>query len=77
MLLDLVNNNYSQGSLLSEAKTEDCSSNIMSLIDNVNAKMGRNTLFFAAQGIQRTWQTRAAFKSQNFTSDWNELIQAK
>jgi DNA polymerase V len=77
MLLDLVDEDYNQGSLLSEAKLEVKSSQVMSLLDNVNAKMGRNTLFFAAQGAERTWQTRAAFKSNNYTGDWNQLIEIK
>jgi DNA polymerase V len=77
MLLDLVDEDYNQGSLLSEAKLEVKSSQVMTLLDDVNAKMGRNTLFFSAQGAERTWQTKAAFKSNNYTGDWNQLIEIK
>ena len=29
------------------------------------------------QGIHRTWQSRTARRSKNFTGDWNQLIEAK
>jgi len=77
MLLDLVDENYDQASMLSNAELEIKSSKVMSLIDTVNTRMGRNTVYFAAQGILRTWQPRAAMKSKNYIGDWNQLMEVK
>jgi DNA polymerase V len=68
---------YNQTSMLSNAELEINSSKVMSLIDTVNTRMGRNTVYFAAQGIQRTWQSRAAMKSKNYIGDWSQLMEVK
>ncbi|MEO1392394.1 MAG: DUF4113 domain-containing protein [Cyanobacteria bacterium J06634_5] len=37
----------------------------------------RNTVFFAAQGIQRTWQMQAKWRSPRYTTSWKELPVAR
>jgi DNA polymerase V len=46
----------------------------MKTVDSINNKMGRDSIFFASQGIKREWQMKAASRSANFTCDWNQLI---
>lgn len=46
----------------------------MELIDRINTKWGRNTLFFAAEGIEQPWVMHQAHKSPCFTTNWHELL---
>lgn len=43
-------------------------------VDRVNTKWGRNTLFFAAAGIEQPWRMSQANKSACFTTNWHELL---
>lgn len=47
---------------------------LMSTVDRVNAKMGKNKLFFAAAGAQQAWKMKQAKKSACFTTNWHELL---
>ena len=47
---------------------------VMSVIDAVNDRMGRGTIRLASEGISKKWLMRSGHKSQNYTTDWNELI---
>ena len=49
---------------------------LMKSLDKINQKMGRGTVFFAAQGITRTWAMRSVFKSPHYTTDWDEIPRA-
>jgi DNA polymerase V len=46
----------------------------MHTIDSINSKWGRNTLFFAASGIEQPWKMYQARKSACFTTNWHELL---
>lgn len=50
---------------------------LMDTVDAVNARFGKNTLFYGAMGINPIWQTRRERCSSNYTSDWNGLAIAK
>jgi DNA polymerase V len=43
-------------------------------IDSLNDRYGRDTAFFAAQGIHRNWQTKRGFCSPCYTTRWDELL---
>ncbi|MBN9543503.1 MAG: DUF4113 domain-containing protein [Alphaproteobacteria bacterium] len=47
---------------------------LMNVLDEINGKFGRNTLFFAAQGINGDWQPQCTKKSPNYTTCWDDLI---
>lgn len=60
----------------------------MAALDNINRRMGRGTLFHAAQGVgghQQTgttrrrqhWQMRASFRSPAYTTRWDDLVQVR
>lgn len=74
ILLDLVSNSYEQASLLTDSASQTKNSHIMKVVDSINKKMGKNSLFLASQGIKREWQMKSAKRSWNFTSDWNQLM---
>ena len=46
----------------------------MGVIDAINARMGRGTIRLASEGITKNWLMRRGNKSQNYTTDWDELI---
>jgi DNA polymerase V len=46
---------------------------LMSVLDAVNAKWGRDTLFCAAMGVERAWRMRQAWRSPRYTTVWSEL----
>lgn len=49
----------------------------MKVMDAINAKMGRDTIHFAATGIQKNWKMRSGHRSQQYTTKWDELLMVK
>ncbi|MDA9973404.1 Y-family DNA polymerase [Alphaproteobacteria bacterium] len=83
------NNNYIiQGNLFTYKKnqqthiTESCDR--MKLIDYINIKMGKMTIFHGSQGIiknsknikleKRKWQIRSSYKSPFYTTNWDDIL---
>jgi DNA polymerase V len=50
------------------------SKKLMPLIDQINRKKGKRTLFFAAEGINTDWQSTRSHCSPHFTTKWSELL---
>jgi len=48
-------------------------SRLMAIVDTLNRIFGRDTLFFAAQGIARDWRMRQTMLSPRFTTHWDEI----
>jgi DNA polymerase V len=46
---------------------------LMRVMDGVNREMGRDSLYFASQGIARAWGMRRAYLSRRYTTRWDEL----
>ncbi len=50
---------------------------LMNVLDAVNAKYGRDTLFLAAEGTgDQIWKMRQVMRSPRYTTRWNELLEA-
>ena len=47
---------------------------LMAMVDAINRIFGRETLFFAVQGIARDWNMWQTLLSQRFTTQWDELL---
>jgi DNA polymerase V len=47
---------------------------LMAIVDVITTLFGRDALFFAAQGSQRGWETKAQQRSPGYTTSWAELI---
>lgn len=77
LLLDLQSNRIQQSDLLAE--TNVSKKQLMSAIDSINESMGKNTLFFAAEGTEKTWKIQSQYRSPRYTTAWSELavIQCK
>jgi DNA polymerase V len=45
----------------------------MTVMDQLNRKMGQHTLFLAAAGIDRNWRVRQGNRSPRYTTHWAEI----
>jgi len=43
-------------------------------IDQINQKLGKNTLFYCAEGIEKSWQIKTCLRSPRYTTRWDELV---
>lgn len=59
--------------LFSSSQTESIRPAIK-LMDQINCRFGTDTLKFAACGTKEHWKMNADFKSQRFTTHWDELL---
>lgn len=46
---------------------------LASVVDDLNARMGRNTLFYGAMGVSSGWKTNSKRRSDGYTSSWGSL----
>lgn len=47
---------------------------LMQVIDEINRRYGRNTVFFCAQGLERPWQSKQQRRSRRYTTQWHEIL---
>jgi len=47
---------------------------LMYIVDAINKAYGRDTLFFAIQGIKREWKMKQLKLSSRFTTKWSEIL---
>lgn len=52
------------------------SEKVMATLDLINQRYGRHTLKLASEGFKAPWQMKQAFKTPDYTCDWNGLIKA-
>ena len=76
MLLDVIPQSQEQQHLF-VSSTPARSDRLMRVMDRINERMGKDTLFLAAQGIQRGWQMRCDSRSPRYTTQWKKLAVAQ
>lgn len=74
MLSDLVPAQACQIDLFNLTPKSDKSEKLMSAIDSINKKMGKESIKLASEGFKRPWKMKQENKSQNFTTQWNEIL---
>lgn len=62
-----------QASLFDEPQESSKASGMMSIMDEINRKMGKGSLTIAAAGVRPRWAMRRESKSPDYTTDWAEL----
>ena len=64
-------------------KTNNQSDICMKMLDGINTKMGKMTLFYGSQGIMKqpknkkeknNWQMRSNYRSPFYTTNWNDIL---
>jgi len=73
MLLDIVPAESRQGHLFLPTD-QTVSDRLMATVDRLNARMGADTVFLAAEGVAKGWSMRAEHRSPRYTTQWTELL---
>ena len=75
VMLTGFSNQVQQASFLADTRFEHHDSRrLMQLIDQVNSHMGKQTVYFAAQGQPQRWRGRSEQASPRYTTHWQELM---
>lgn len=73
MLDELVAEAGQQRELFGYSDQDSNTVKLMAAVDQINNKYARGTVKLASEGIKNGWTMRRAFKSPNYTTDWDEL----
>jgi DNA polymerase V len=73
MLLGIEDARCAQVPLFRDEVQESRSEALMTALDAVNAKHGRRTLQYAAEGLQKPWYMRQNLKSPAWTTSWDDI----
>lgn len=63
-----------QGNLFTNTQSLQTYTKVMKTVDNINQRMGRNSVYFAACGQSAQIPLRQAHKSPNYTTQWKDLL---
>jgi hypothetical protein len=77
MLGDFFSQGIAQLNLFDDNAPRRGSENLMDVLDHLNAKDGRGTLYFAGQGIQQQWQMKHEMLSPRYTTRYTDLLRVK
>ncbi|MEO8447425.1 MAG: Y-family DNA polymerase [bacterium] len=47
---------------------------VMKAVDSMNCIWGRDTVKFASSGIEQDWKMKMCFRSNRYTTNWNEIV---
>ena len=73
MLSNIVPAEGQQTDLFGFKQSVSKSDKLMSVMDDINRKMGKQKLRVASQGYKQPWAMKQDMKSQGFTTKWSEL----
>jgi DNA polymerase V len=76
MLTELVAEGTEQRDLF-DTRDGDRRQRLMTALDTINRRMGRDTVFYAGSGIRRDWAAFANMKTQAFSTDWRQMMQVR
>ncbi|MFK3659289.1 Y-family DNA polymerase [Scandinavium sp. NPDC088450] len=74
MLGDFFSQGVAQLNLFDDSAPRQNSGRLMEVLDHLNAKEGRGTLYFAGQGIQQQWQMKRDMLSPRYTTRYSDLL---
>ncbi|HEC2043651.1 TPA: Y-family DNA polymerase [Klebsiella oxytoca] len=74
MLGDFYCQGVAQLNLFDDNAPRQNSEKLMEVLDHINAKDGRGTLYFAGQGIQTAWQMKREMLSPRYTTRFSDLL---
>lgn len=77
MLGDFFSQGVVQLNLFDDNAPRADSEKLMAVLDRLNAKEGRGTLYFAGQGIQPQWQMKRDMLSPRYTTRYSDLIRVR
>lgn len=74
MLGDFFSQGIAQLNLFDDNAPRRNSEKLMEVLDHLNAKNGKGTLYFAGQGIQQQWQMKREMLSPRYTTRFSDLL---
>ena len=74
MLGDFFSSGVAQLNLFDENVPRHNSDKLMTVLDTLNAKNGKGTLWFAGQGIQQPWAMKRDMLSPRYTTRYSDLL---
>ena len=77
MLGDFFSQGVAQLNLFDDNAPRHNSDRLMGVLDRLNTKEGRGTLYFAGQGIQQQWQMKRDMLSPRYTTRFSELLMVR
>ncbi|HEM8556126.1 TPA: Y-family DNA polymerase [Citrobacter koseri] len=77
MLGDFFSQGVAQLNLFDDNAPRAGSERLMEVLDHLNAKDGKGTLYFAGQGIQQQWQMKREMLSPQYTTRFTDLLRVK
>ena len=77
MLGDFYSQGVAQLNLFDDNAPRKNSEKLMEVLDQLNAKDGRGTLYFAGQGIQTAWQMKREMLSPRYTTRYSDLLKVR
>lgn len=77
MLGDFFSQGVAQLNLFDDNAPRHNSGALMEMLDRLNAKEGRGTLYFAGQGIQPQWQMKRDMLSPRYTTRFSDLLRVR
>lgn len=77
MLGDFFSQGVAQLNLFDDNAPRAGSEKLMEVLDHLNAKDGKGTLYFAGQGIQQQWQMKREMLSPRYTTRFSDLLRVK
>ncbi|EKD92415.1 MAG: hypothetical protein ACD_29C00022G0001 [uncultured bacterium] len=73
ILLDLLSEKIKQADLFATENNGD-NQVLMTLLDRINDRWGKQSLFLAAEGIHKSWSVKSVRRSPRYTTHWDELV---
>lgn len=77
MLGDFYSQGVAQLNLFDDNAPRKNSEKLMEVLDHLNAKDGRGTLYFAGQGIRTAWQMKREMLSPRYTTRYSDLLHVR
>jgi DNA polymerase V len=65
--------NLVQGNVFLQQYQPEKQQRLMETVDRLNTTMGKNTVFWAASVVNRSWATKRDNVSPRYTTSWDEL----
>ncbi len=77
-LYDLVPEDALQTDMLGEVSPDrhDKATARMRAVDDINTKHGRHKIYYAAEGLGKSWEPKHQIRSPRYVSSWDELPEA-
>jgi DNA polymerase V len=77
VLTHLSPENEKQMNLFQKVTQDTRQEKLMHIVDSVNKVWGRETMRFAAQGLEQTWKLKCEKRSPRYTTNWNDILKVR